>query len=261
MDLKVDANLTNVAENIYSDGAKEILIETSKIGLDAVKTLRLALAPLQYTALLQDRLSSYFQRAFKKVPEENRIPPMPSLALPIMERLRYQDDGDLLTDLYIDLLATAFDKTKIGESHPAFITLITQISPDEAILLDLLSNSELKIYFGKEPLEWAQSSEGIINHFSKDRLEQENIDWSYIINPDKLARPKYLQTYIGHMVSLGIIEYTNEYPMPTGPILGPIRSEKQHWALKISRFGSLFHRACIGDSTKRHLRVSKEDRL
>lgn len=261
MDQNIEINLTKVAEDIYSDGIKDTIVETSRIGVDAVKTLRLALAPLQFAAVLQDRLADYFRRAFQKIPEEKRISPMQSLALPIMEKLRYQEDGDLLTSIYIDLLSTTFDKDRFDESHPAFLNIVSQLSSDEAILLNLLADSELKVYFGKEPFEWAQSAEGILNHFRQGRLEDINIDWRYIINPDYLSRPKFLQTYIGHMVSLGVIEYTNEYPVSIAPILGPIRTEKQHWALRVSRFGRLFHKACVRDAVVNHLKINADDRI
>ncbi|WP_018692731.1 hypothetical protein [Algicola sagamiensis] len=44
-----------LTKEVYSDGVKETLQEASNIGVDAVKTIRLALFPIQLAAMAQDR--------------------------------------------------------------------------------------------------------------------------------------------------------------------------------------------------------------
>lgn len=262
IELKVEADLTQVVNDVYSDGVRNVLSEVSAIGVDAVKTVRLALAPLQFTASLQDRLVRYIKRAYDKVPVEDRVCPAQSLALPVLEKLRYQEDGDLLTDIYINLLSSSFDKERLDSAHPAFITIVSQLSSDEAILLNSLSGCELKKFFGSEPLDWAQSSKGIVERLNGSVLEPFFVDWDYFINPDIFASPRYIQIYISHMVSLGIIEYTNAYSakavFATG---GAVEKGGDSWAVKISKFGRLFHHACIGNAVRDHLRATPSDRI
>jgi hypothetical protein len=262
IELKVEANLTQVVNDAYSDGVKSVLSEVSAIGVDALKTVRLALAPLQFAASLQDRLAGYIKRAYDKIPVEDRVSPVQSLALPVLEKLRYQENGDLLTEIYINLLSSSFDKRRLDSAHPAFIMIVSQLSSDEAVLLNSLSESELKKFFGSEPLEWAQSSKGIVEKLNESVLEPFIIDWAYFINPDIFTSPRYLQIYISHMVSLGIVEYTNTYSMKAAFATG--RSAEKagdSWAVKISKFGRLFHHACIGDAVRDHLRATPSDRI
>lgn len=63
VNVELPAQAGEVAKEVYSDGVKDTIREISKIGVDAAKTLRLALAPLQFSAMLQDRVAMYFKRA------------------------------------------------------------------------------------------------------------------------------------------------------------------------------------------------------
>ncbi|MDU9406049.1 DUF4393 domain-containing protein [Pseudomonas sp. zfem001] len=258
MSVELPAKIGDLAQEVYSDGAKETLRETSKIGVDAAKTLRLALAPLQFTAMLQDRVAMYFKRAADKASPENRVSPAPSLALPILEKLRYQEDGDLLTDIYVELLSASFDKSRTGDAHPAFLTIISQLSPDEIRLISSLAGSEPKNYFGRVASEWTQSSEGIIGHLNSSVIEPVEIDWSLVVNPDEFMWPAHLQVYIGHLHSLGLIEYTNDLKYLSGRGLN---HGKECWAVTLTEFGSLFHRACVKGAPLESFAVTHQDKI
>jgi hypothetical protein len=256
--VELPSEVGDLAQDVYSDGVKETLREVSKIGIDAAKTLRLALAPLQFTAMLQDRVAMYFKRAADKASVENRVSPAPSLALPILEKLRYQEDGDLLTDIYVELLSAGFDKSRMGDAHPAFLTIISQLSPDEIRLINSLAGSEPKNYFGRVTSEWTQSSKGIDEHLNSSALEPIKIDWSLIVNPDALLWPAHLQVYIGHLHSLGLIEYTNDLEYLSGRGLN---HGYECWAITLTEFGSLFHRACVKDAPLESFAVTRQDRI
>jgi hypothetical protein len=258
VNVELPAEAGELAKEVYSDGVKETFREISKIGSDAAKTLRLALAPLQFTAMLQDRMAMYFKRAADKSSPENRVSPAPSLALPILEKLRYQEDGDLLTDIYVELLSAGFDKSRMGDAHPAFLTIISQLSPDEIRLINSLAGSEPKNYFGRVASEWTQSSKGIIEHFNESSLEQVEIDWSLVVNPDEFSWPQHLQVYVGHLHSLGLIEYDNDLKYLSGRGLN---HGNECWAIKLSEFGSLFHRACVKGAPMESFAVTPKDRI
>lgn len=226
--------------------------------MDAAKTLRLALAPLQYTAMLQDRVAMYFKRPADSVSPENRVSPAPSLALPILEKLRYQEDGDLLTDIYVELLSTGFDKTRVGDAHPSFLTVISQLSPDEVRLINSLAGAEPKNYFGTVASAWTQSSEGIVAHLNESVLEPLEIDWNLVVNPDDLLWPQHLQVYVEHLHSLGLIEHDNDLKYLAGRGLN---HGKECWAVKLSQFGSLFHRACVHGVPLDSFKVTSKDRI
>lgn len=258
VNLELPVEIGELAKKAYSDSVKETIQEVSKIGVDVAKTLRLALAPLQYSAMLQDRLALYFKRAALKALPADRVRPAPSFALPILEKLRYQDDGDLLTEIYIELLSAGFDKSRVGDAHPAFLTIISQLSPDEIRLINTLAESHPKNYFGRKMSKWSQSSEGIIEHLRRDGLDSLEIDWKLTVNPDEFLWPMHLQVYIGHLHSLGLLEYANdaEYTLARG-----LGHHNQCWAITLTEFGSLFHRACVKGLPLESFAVTPRDRI
>ncbi|MCL6704621.1 Abi-alpha family protein [Pseudomonas sp. T1.Ur] len=258
VNVQLPAEIGELAKEVYSDGVKEIFREISKIGVDAAKTLRLALAPLQFTAMLQENVAMYFKQAADKASPKNRVCPAPSLALPILEKLRYQEDGDLLTDIYVELLSAGFDKSRMGDAHPAFLTIISQLSPDEIRLINSLAGSAPKNYFGRVASNWTQSSKSIIEHLNESVLEPVEIDWNLVVNPDELLWPLHLQVYVGHLHSLGLIEYDNDLKYLSGRGLN---HGNECWAIKLSEFGSLFHRACVKGVPLESFAVTPQDRI
>ncbi|WP_161797617.1 Abi-alpha family protein [Pseudomonas putida] len=242
VNLELPAQAGEVAKEAYSDGVKDTIREISKIGVDAVKTLRLALAPLQFSAMLQDRVALYFKRAALKASSDNRMCPAPCLALPILEKVRYQEDGDLLTEIYVELLSAGFDRSRVGDAHPAFLNIISQLSPDEIRVIDSLAESKPKNFFGWATSDWAKSSKGIVEHLDLHGIKSTDIEWGLVLAPDELLWPMHLQVYIGHLHSLGLLEYVNaaEYTLARG-----LSYHNECWAVTLTEFGSLFYRACV----------------
>lgn len=255
IELKLD--LSKTVESAYDDVASPLLKELSKIGVDVVKTFRLATLPFQYGAYFQDRLTRHFSEALNRVPSEYRVAPVESVVLQISEKLRFQEDNAIITEMYIALLECAFDKRRFGQAHPAFANLVAQLSSDEAVLIDHLSGTGAKIYIGKKPVSWAQTSGEIDAHLSEGTLEAINLKWGYFINPDVLAEPSYLQLYIEHLVSLGIVVYDNDRPLGLAQSFDLLSGEPS-WAVRLSAFGTLFHQACTEQAI---LRATKEDRI
>lgn len=128
-----------LAKAVYSDLVEGTLKEIGKIGVDAVKVVRLALFPLQAGAALQDRLAAYIDRAVRVVPEAQRIAPMELIFLPVAEKLRFQEPDNPLTELYLNLLSRAMDGERVGEAHPAFVVVISQLAPDEVTIIRMLA--------------------------------------------------------------------------------------------------------------------------
>jgi hypothetical protein len=141
VDLEKLANIfgAETMKKIYEDGLSEPVQEIGKMLTDFVKTFRLFTAPFQLSAAYQDRLVKYLERVRNSVPEENQIEAPAFISGPIIERLKYLEENNYLTDLYLNLLSRAIDKERINEAHPAFYHIIDQLSPDESMLLFVLN--------------------------------------------------------------------------------------------------------------------------
>jgi hypothetical protein len=254
-DIKISADLTKLTAQAYEDGISPALREVSGIGVDILKTIRLALAPIQYSAMLQDKLSMRLKKALESVPETDRGNPIPQLSLQIADKLKYSLEDDVLSEMYVRLLSLSFDKRQFGNAHPAFLNVISQLCADEASLVQELSNKPPLMYFGKSPLSWASSKQDIRAKVSSVGIKIPEHLWGSVLGPEVLSQPEYLQTFIEHLQSLGIITYQNLHSDLYQSLCTMV--DGQCWYITLTRFGTMFHEACMDES----IRASADDRL
>lgn len=238
--------ISPVIKDAYSDAVAPAMREFGKIGEDAVKVARLALFPIQYGALLQDRLARYLAKALDKVPEERRVAPRDAVMLPVAEKLRHEDeDGNPIADLYVNLLARAMDRERLGDAHPAFVHLIGQLAPDEILILLQLSEQRHRVFFRRVPGEPALLHEQVATLLQRmpDPVAAEL--HSAAVRPEDLAQPELFLTFLEHLVALGIVEYTNEPRSDESKKLSFLVLGFEYHFIQLTAFGHLFHRACV----------------
>jgi hypothetical protein len=225
--------------------------QVDKFGTDVVKTIRLLLLPFQLTAALQDRLEGHIDRAIRQVPEQRRIEPVESIAFPIVEKLRFQPESDPITELYIQLLSRAMDGERVGEAHPAFFSVITQLAPDELIFLqDFASRDETlimspvgqKIYPDQA---WRNARLDKAGLSAEIRKQVEDETFRY----EALSQPELFPVYQEHLQHLGLIEYHNERARHYRELELKVRDDNELsvFSMKLTHFGRLFLKACVKD--------------
>ena len=202
----MDPELLNKA---YDDLLAAAMQEGGKALVDTIKAFRLFTAPLQLLAVAQDRLARYCEKARQLVPEERQVEAPASIALPAMSALRCIEDDNPLTELYVNLLARAIDKERIGEAHPAFVKIIEQLSPDEALIM--LQIKEPMEFRGREAPKW-------------------------------LTYPGNFGMYISHLESLNLIVIQGA---PDVNLSSPDPSDAYLYRSEVTKFGLLFVKACI----------------
>lgn len=87
------------------------------------KTSRFLLAPFDFLASQHDRWERYLKKVAAKVNDENLVEGHPQLVIPTLEGLSLTYENTLLSELFVNLLANAIDKTKQDLAHPHFQTL------------------------------------------------------------------------------------------------------------------------------------------
>ncbi|AKV08483.1 hypothetical protein B723_19615 [Pseudomonas fluorescens NCIMB 11764] len=251
MDEELIAKLLPSADKVYEDVGSEAAKEVGGLLTDVVKTFRLIFAPIQYTAFLQDTLKVHLKKSLRKVSEENLIPPVRSLALPILEQLKFHEDG-ILADLYINLLSCTMDRERVSYAHPGFINIISQMAPDEALLLEQLSGNEGKIYircadqsgYHYAPLE--KERQTLYANMIYDESIEARVE-PHMAKPERLASPDLFLTYVEHLVALGIVQYTNEDKVYVSAGVSRLGMQIDSFVVRLSKFGILFHTACMED--------------
>lgn len=255
-EIKLSVDLTQVANDLYADALSDPMKAFSVMAVEIIDTARLALFPIQFTAMWQRRLAGYLKRAAEAVPENDRGSPVPALTLQIADKLRYHAEDDVLSEMYVKLLTLSFDKRRFGTAHPAFVTLIPQLCGDEAALIEALSDRPPLLYLGREPLPWASSIDSIKAKVAGCGFEVSDNAFGRVLEPDVFAEPKYLQTFIQHLNSLGIVEYVN---LPRSELVNTFShiTDNQCWHITLTAFGRMFHEACMAEP----LSASQEDRI
>ncbi|SEN11566.1 protein of unknown function [Mucilaginibacter gossypiicola] len=221
-------------KRIYEDGFSGSVQEAGKMLTDLMKSLRLFTLPFQLSANYQDRITKYFEKVRASVPEANQIQAPASISGPIIERLKYLEENNYLTDLYLNLLSRAIDKERINDAHPAFFHIIDQLSPDEAMLLYALSKD--CIYYDYT-MDLREDGKRFINTIvKKDTTPKEKIVFLENFN-----------MYIEHMKSLNLVFWQKTHEEA-------IRVEKKqtgtyiHTQIELTEFGSWFVKACIPEN-------------
>jgi hypothetical protein len=238
-----------VAREAYRDLASGTFKEGGKLALDIAKTARLVLFPFQLAAALQDRFAGYIDRAIRQVPPPRLIAPMESVMLPVAEKLRFQEASNPVTDLYINLLSRAMDGERVGEAHPAFVGVISQLAPDEVVFLRELSKHEYTLIL-KMNEQWdTPTPQQVQQAFVEASLAPHLVEKSNSIIFDYrgLNQPDMFYVFLEHLYHLGLVQYTNE-PRNSGEYQGmPHRYPPRavFVFIKLSSFGRLFYRACV----------------
>jgi Abortive infection alpha len=127
---------------VYRDAVKPAAKQAGQLAQDLVKTIQLALAPLQFAGAYQDRLRGFIDRSVRAVPEADRVSPAPQILGPIVEGIRYEPEGTPLDEMFSKLLSSSMNSVRLGEAHPAYPTIIRQLSSDEAWILSALKGQQ-----------------------------------------------------------------------------------------------------------------------
>lgn len=226
----------DLAKKVYEDGVSDAVKEAGKTGVDLVKVFRLFMTPFHFLANYQERLEKYLDRVRESVAEDQQMEAPASISGPILEKLKYLDENNYLTDFYLELLSRAINKERISEAHPAFFYLIEQLSPDEALILYHLKNKE------KLPL-----------NFSRDLNETKDQFGKYVFLDDldiykEIAFPDLYTMYIDHLQKMNILFWQKgaedviwNDPHDKKDQKGIISHDK----IYLTRFGKLFVHACV----------------
>jgi Abortive infection alpha len=220
---------------IYKDLAQPAVRQVGGALESFAKVGRLVLAPIEYLAATQsDRWQKYLKRIAEQVPEERRIEAHTQVSVPVLEGLRYVDENNIIADLFVNLLARAIDQDRVSEAHPAFASIISQLSSDEA-----------QIIF------WLRKKHYRYRQYSAFNSQQRTFSVRQVIEnefpTDKLIFPENFEVYMDHLHSLnlaGIWQDGNQEPIIEGESAIQTGVNIKSYA-GLTSFGRMFAQACV----------------
>lgn len=195
---------------IYQDALQPAAKEVGTALQTVAKTIHIVLAPVSVLVWgyeqIQDFVSTKLAEKLKNVPPENIATPKPNIAGPALESLRYTGHEETLREMYANLLAASMDTRTANGTHPSFVEIIRQLTPDEARILNLLIQDRLfpLLNIRAERKSRRGGAQDVLINFSLLGWEA-NCDY-----------PNQAPTYISNLCRLGLVEVPNfqEYADP-----------------------------------------------
>lgn len=204
-----------VKQDIYDDAFHPAAVQSGKALETVVMLINKMLSPLRKFAQSgeenTDKLQNSIQEHLKNFsPQEIKEPPK-NIAVPALVANSYTD-ADELRALYANLISNSMYIPNSGYAHPAFLEIINQLTPDEALLLktsNLLKSSQpiCEIRYQKKSVYTNY------NHYQlspinivRDPTEGFSIFKYYITNIQSVPIGE-LQIMIENFIRLNLIEF------------------------------------------------------
>ncbi len=128
-----------LAVEVYKDAGKPVV---SQVGLTLGSIAKLILTPLRLLAdggnAAFEKLTLRVSKKLEGLPPDRLLPPPATIAGPAA--LQYSllgdgEDGEDLREMFATLLARSMDSETASDVHPAFVSIVSQLSSHEARLL------------------------------------------------------------------------------------------------------------------------------
>lgn len=255
--MKLPALLPEIYGDLLKPGVKQVGLALETVfGLCNTVFLPLAIGNERARIVLKRNLEKY-RAQIEHLPEEKVASVPPEIGIPIAEKLSYVTDEEL-SDMYVNLLAKASCVDTARFAHPAFVHIINNLSPDEALLLkevDRRGHDPIPFlsarWIRKEPREYIEFAPML------SKLE--------VVVP--LAFPQNLLAYFSNLAGLGIVRIERtalarmdavyrelqEFYLPLfekymkETIVHPknFESESEYGRIELTPFGKLFLDPCL----------------
>jgi len=202
-------------------------------GLESVvKTSRFIIAPFEYLGNMHDKYLNFLKKVSDRVANDELIEVHPKITGTIFENIKYLEEENILFDMFVELLANAVSKKNTSKAHPAFVQIINQLSPDEAVMI---------YHFKQKNYEfWEQADLDYTNNrFNNHRIIRNDFPVNILSFPDNYTM------YINHLNNLqiaGVPEYKNQEPIIMG---GRQTGVKIFRKTSFLDFGLLFSNCCV----------------
>jgi len=244
------------AKELYVDLIGPTAREMGGNLLAVAKLISVAMAPLHGMVWGLEKVRDWLAAALLKRladvnPDDIQTPP-PYIAGQVLMQLRFCADQEKLRELYANLLASAMQRDKLPGVHPAFATIIEQLTPDEAVILQGIADNHEDFEFQEVRNERGHSRGQIAKEFRKycSSITVTNIDASttYL---DNLLRLKLFEEVSW---AAGLPQHRRFVPPPPsggGGFNFPRDDDNTTMrVVRLSAFGTQFLSACVRSETK-----------
>jgi hypothetical protein len=243
-----ELGIENVTPEIYKDLLQPAVKELGRNLLDVAKVVSIALSPLKGAIWgyehIRDWLSVKLTEKLSHISTEKIQSPCMNIAGPILLQLPFYKDEEELRDMYATLLASAMNRDLSPSVHPSFVTIIQQLTPDEAHILKWIAENKNKGSIAFEQLDSRGFSTGKIYW-----IEQQ---FNELCESVGVRYPEQSSAYLDNLLRLKILSENSwddvKYIPEGGNEYGTYEASVQRETSKeiyITEFGKQFLSACV----------------
>lgn len=138
---------SETAGKFYDDLVHPAASEAGKALEILAHAITAALSPLKIWSLNKEynvkRIKAELEKSLSSVDPDKIVSPEPYVAVPAIEAISYSMNNKELCALYANLLAKSMVSDTKDKVHPAFIEIIKQLSPNDALIFKECSTRDI----------------------------------------------------------------------------------------------------------------------
>lgn len=200
--VNIDAKILTLAyKDLAQPGVRQVGKALSTVlGLGNTVLLPFKLLNDKAQLLFASHMEEYRKR-LEDVPTEKIVEVAPEIGVPIMDRLE-RTINPKLSELYINLLASASVSDTTALAHPRFVLIIESITPDEAKILEWFDEAKPMLPYISALAQEKQDAENA----SRSRPVTTVLDKTTILScSDYLTLPSNASLYLNNLTALGLL--------------------------------------------------------
>lgn len=130
------SNALGPAAQEFGEEFRVVGKEAGEVGVRAARALLRSLSGAVWGyEKVEEWVTGIMGPKVAKIPEDQRVEPALMIAGPILDSMKYCGSEPHLREMFANLLATSMDARIAARAHPAFVDMVKQLSPDEAMML------------------------------------------------------------------------------------------------------------------------------
>jgi hypothetical protein len=236
--------INELLPEIYHDMLQPAARELGNGLATIAKTVNLSLAPLEAGIWGYEQIKDWLAVRITSILTKRKVskiekPPL-SIAGPLVFQLIFAKDEPELRELYASLLSSAMDASETS-AHPSFVSIIQQLTPDEAKILKYITSLDVDW----PRLEEYDEAEGYAQTSVQDQFK----NWCEKADVFHLKKSDAYMDNLLRLRILNLFTQTNTEYEPGSydrhDDYGPSVTNKEFALLELSSFGRLFLDACI----------------
>ena len=139
-------DILKTAPTIYEDALQPTVQEVGKFTARILRAINAAFSGLDKWILNKEyaiaETKKLLEQKLQNVDPEKIVTPEAYVAVPAIQAISYSMDNEELRNLYANLLAKAMNADTKEAVHPAFVEIIKQMSPIDALVLKEIALSK-----------------------------------------------------------------------------------------------------------------------